>query len=317
MRPRPSRRRRCGLLGLSLVLLSLRRQHSAWAFHPLSDHHARYDFQALSKTCPELLSHVFVSPKTRENTVDWSSPDAVSCLNKALLMQHYGISSAYSVPAPYLSAGVPGRADYVHHLLADLVDAPGRGDATLRGLDIGTGANAIFPLIATHKYPNVEIVGTDIDAAALAVASLNVQCSPSAARRVTLRLQPSARSIFANVIHPGEHFAFTMCNPPFHASLAAAQAATARKARNLSSGRNFAGDKELYCEGGELGFITRMMGESAQHRQSLGWVTTLVSAGSNLAALERVLAGLSVRRVEVVPLEAGHKSTRILAWRFN
>lgn len=313
-------RLRCGLFGLALLCLRRHQHHHATAFHPRSDHNGRYDFKKLIKHCPELAAHVFVSPKTREETVDWSSPDAVSAVNKALLMLHYGVSAEYAVPAPFLSAGVPGRADYVHHLLNDLVEAPSAdGTTVLRGLDIGTGANAVYPLLVTAKYPNVEMVATELDPAALAIARRNLQCSPHAASRVSLRLQPSALSVLANIIQADERFDFVMCNPPFFDSRASAEAAQGRKLRNLSSGRNFAGtDSELHCRGGELGFITRMMDESVEYRESLGWVTTLVSKGANLDLLLRVLRALPVpvRRVEVVPLEAGQKSSRILAWRF-
>lgn len=299
-----------------MMLLNIRRHASA--FHIRSDHNARYDFPALLKLHPPLSKHVKYSPLTKEQTIDWSDGDAVLQFNKALLMRFYHVNGSYDVPEPYLVPPIPSRADYVHHLLSDIVRA--RGKEKILGLDIGTGANCVYPLISAARYPNVQIVGTDIDAKALKIAHANLQCSPLASACVSLRLQPKSHCIFHNIIQPGEYFDFSMCNPPFYSSEEQAQAQTDRKLSNLglpgSSSRNFGGDKELFCEGGEQGFIRRMIDESFVYRSQLGWVTTLVSAKRNLAPLEKFLRLMSVKKTECVKMNTGQKSVHLLAWHF-
>jgi 23S rRNA (adenine1618-N6)-methyltransferase len=135
---------------------------------------------------------------------------------------------------------------------------------------------------------------------------------------------PSA--IFRGVVPPTEVFDLSICNPPFHASRAEALAGTRRKLTNLS-GRdvakaktvlNFGGqDGELWCEGGELAFVRRMITESAQMPGICRWFTTLVSKVSNLPLIEQALQAVRPADVRVIAMAQGQKKSRIVAWRFD
>ena len=76
-----------------------------------------------------------------------------------------------------------------------------------------------------------------------------------------------------------------MYNPPFHDSAAsAADAGSERKRRNTGQAEdaalNFGGQQQrLWCEGGEVAFILRMIAESKQFGRQVKWFTTLVSRG--------------------------------------
>jgi 23S rRNA (adenine1618-N6)-methyltransferase len=53
---------------------------------------------------------------------------------------------------------------------------------------------------------------------------------------------------------------------------------------------NFGGQQqELWCEGGEVAFITQMIRESQQFGRQVKWFTSLVSRGDNLPPLYRAL----------------------------
>jgi 23S rRNA A1618 N6-methylase RlmF len=53
---------------------------------------------------------------------------------------------------------------------------------------------------------------------------------------------------------------------------------------------NFGGhNAELWCEGGELGFITQMIYESAKYPMQCFWFTTLVSKQSHLSSIYKTL----------------------------
>ena len=87
-----------------------------------------------------------------------------------------------------------------------------------------------------------------------------------------------------------------MCNPPFHGSLAEADAGSQRKRKNLglenrqSAKLNFGGQKaELWCAGGELAFIGNIIGESKQYAHQVLWFTSLVSKSVHLKPLKSLL----------------------------
>jgi len=234
------------------------------ALHPRNRHTGRYDFPALIAGSPELARFVILNPYGKQS-IDFANPDAVRVFNRALLKQFYGIAH-WDIPPGYLCPPIPGRADYLHGL-ADLLASQNNGvipRGAIQALDIGTGANCIYPLIGQREY-GWRFSGTDIDSVALASARTIVSAN-KLNKTISLRQQSDPQRIFAGVLQPDERFDITLCNPPFHASEAEASSGSQRKWRNLGkldSKRklpvlNFGGQaRELWCEGGELAFVGR------------------------------------------------------------
>ena len=110
--------------------------------HPRNLHNQGYDFPALVTSYPALASHVKPNPYGNLS-IDFSNPLAVKTLNAALLNRHYNIAD-WDIPDGALCPPIPGRADYIHYI-ADLV---GPENPDIKLLDIGTGANGIYPLLA-------------------------------------------------------------------------------------------------------------------------------------------------------------------------
>lgn len=310
-----------------------KRPASAGKLHPRNIHQGRYDLAALCKACPELKAFLVPNPQG-DDSIDFSDSRAVLCLNKALLAHYYQITH-WQIPAGYLCPPIPGRADYIHYaadLLTSAAGAPVPTGKKVRVLDIGVGANCIYPIIGSQSY-GWKFVGSDIDPLALKVAELIVQSNPRLGKLVTLRLQTDANAVFRGIIKTDEYFDLTLCNPPFHASAAEAGEANLRKrnrlGRNAVSDRgndrgdntagplNFGGQNhELWCTGGELGFVTRMITESVEFSQQVYCFTSLVSKKENVAPLKKLLSRSGATRVEVLATRQGQKASRLLAWSF-
>jgi 23S rRNA (adenine1618-N6)-methyltransferase len=249
----------------------------------------------------------------------------VKALNRALLRHHYGVEG-WDIPPGYLCPPIPGRADYLH-LAADLLaqDRDGvipRGEA-VRALDIGVGANAVYPLIGHAEY-GWSFIGTDTDMKALEAARRILAANPALCHAVALRRQGRSDRVFLGVVKPGELFALSLCNPPFHASIEEAREGSRRKWRNLKGTAdpapvlNFGGQGgELWCPGGEVAFLGRLIAESPAFAQQVGWFTTLVSKSGHLPGLRRALRQAGAREVRVIPMAQGQKQSRILAWTFQ
>ncbi len=189
--------------------------------HPRNRHRGRYNFEVLVRSCPVLKQFV-ITNAYNDTSIDFFNAAAVKMLNKALLKHYYNISN-WDIPENYLCPPIPGRADYIHHV-ADLLAGSNNGKIptgnTVKCLDIGTGANCIYPIIGIHEY-GWSFSGTDIDPVAIDAARVIVKLNPSLKGKVELRLQLNADDIFRGIIHQGEHYDVTICNPPFHASAAA------------------------------------------------------------------------------------------------
>jgi 23S rRNA (adenine1618-N6)-methyltransferase len=291
--------------------------------HPRNRHQERYDFQRLVKACPALAPFVSKNPYGDES-IDFADPEAVRTLNKALLAHFYGVAH-WDIPANYLCPSIPGRADYVHYL-ADLLASSNGGEIprgeSVRVLDIGTGANCVYPIIGNREY-GWRFVGSDIDPKALAAARVILQSNRGLAGVIDLRLQASPGRIFSGVMLEGEQFDLTMCNPPFHASMNEAMEGTQRKWRNLGKGaagtpvQNFGGQgAELWCPGGEAFFVARMIEESARIPAMCLWFTTLVSKSSNLPSVRNALKRAGAQDTRIIEMVHGQKKSRIVAWTF-
>ncbi len=282
--------------------------------HPRNRHQGHYDFPALVKACPALGPFVTRNP-AGEPTVDFADPRAVGLLNRALLAGWYGLRG-FELPEGFLCPPIPGRADYIHHL-ADLLGRP--TGAAVRVLDIGTGASAIYPLLGHLEY-GWSFVATDVDREALGSAERILMANPTAWDAIELRHQPVPARILEGVVSPEEAFEACLCNPPFHASRRQAREGTARKWRNLGHGGavlNFGGRPgELWCPGGEVGFITRMATEAAARPGLCRWFTALVAKSLHLSVLERTIRKTGATEVRVVPMGQGAKQSRFLAWRY-
>lgn len=293
--------------------------------HPRNRHQGRYDFPAMIKASPELAAFVIINPYGKES-IDFANPDAVKAFNRALLHQFYGIRG-WDIPPAYLCPPVPGRVDYLHYL-ADLLGASHDGviprGPGVRGLDIGVGANCIYPLLGQHEY-GWSFVGADIDPQSLASANAILQANPQLGGAIELRQQPDPAQIFQGLIGSDERFDFTLCNPPFHSSLDEAHSGSRRKWKNLGKQDpqrqlpelNFGGQSnELHCEGGELAFITRMAEESAGFSEQVFCFSTLVSKVSNVALLQERLQALGAGDIRVIDMAQGQKQSRFVAWTY-
>ena len=295
--------------------------------HPRNPHRFRYDFGKLISHCPELKQFITINkrnPDASGETIDFSNPKAVKMLNKALLSTYYDIQN-WDIPDNYLCPPIPGRADYIHYI-ADLLASTNNGQIpqglTVQGLDIGIGANCIYPIIGNHAY-GWSFVGTDIDEKAIENCSKIIEANPKLIDAISLQQQTEPRFIFKNIISPQDRFAFTICNPPFHSSEEEATKGTSRKIKNLENTKtnkpvlNFGGQNaELWCPGGEIGFITQMIYESAKYPAQCLWFTTLVSKKENLKNIYKTLNKVGAVSVKTIDMAQGQKTSRIVAWTF-
>jgi 23S rRNA (adenine1618-N6)-methyltransferase len=134
----------------------------------------------------------FVGPNAYgDESIDYANPAAVKALNQALLKHGYGLN--WDTPRGYLCPPIPGRSDYLHYL-ADLLGA-GHEAAIPRGrsvavLDIGMGANCIYPLIGASEY-GWRFVGSEIDPVAFSWARKLVAANRAVADLIECRLQTS------------------------------------------------------------------------------------------------------------------------------
>ncbi len=256
-------------------------------------------------------------------SIDFADALAVKTLNAALLNRYYNIVD-WDIPEGALCPPIPGRADYIHYI-ADLLEPE---QSSIKLLDIGTGANGIYPLLACQIH-GWQCVGSDINTESLENVAAIIANNPSLKDRFTLRTQHDKNHIFEGIIQPGEFFDVSVCNPPFHASLNEALKGSQLKLDNLARSRgerkantksptlNFGGlGAELWCKGGEQLFLKKLIRESQQYSTQCRWFTSLVSKTDNVKPAKKLIRKLGAVDVREIEMKQGKKITRILAWTF-
>lgn len=304
-------------------MLSNKNKKPKIKLHPRNRNRERYDLKALCISNPELKNYI-IPNKFGEESIDFSAPQAVKLLNKAILNHYYGIKY-WAFPDENLCPPIPGRAEYIHKIADLMVESnlePIKSGAKVTCLDIGVGASCIYPIIGVSDY-EWNFIATDIDPKSIATAQNIIEKNSSLKNKIECRVQENVKNIFIGVIGDKEKIEISICNPPFHTSIEEAQQGSRRKIENLNGESsenillNFSGNnKELVCDGGEYGFIRTMIRESEVFSKNCFWFTTLVSKQSNLDALKKFLRKTKATKIKTIKMGTGNKASRILAWTF-
>ena len=191
----------------------------------------------------------------------------------------------------------------------------------IKVLDIGIGANCVYPLLGAKEY-SWNFVGSDIDKVALQNAEAIVSKN-KLAQQIVLREQANKNNYFQGIIKPSEQFDLTICNPPFHGSYAEAQGSSHRKLKNLTKELtpnpvlNFGGkSNELWCDGGEAKFVKNMLEESKHFCKNCYWFTSLISKESTIKMTYPFLKELGATEYTTIGMGQGNKVSRLLVWSF-
>ena len=212
--------------------------------------------------------------------------------------------------------------------MADLLDWDEQGSdrPTIKLLDIGTGANGVYPLLAYQIY-GWHCVGSDINAQSLENVASIIESNPQLKETFILRHQPDKNKMFEGIIRPGEFFDVSVCNPPFHASREEALKSNRRKSNKLARNRgespaepapkNFGGlEAELWCKGGERLFLKKYVKESQLFADQCRWFTSLVSKHENVKPTKKLIRKQGAVDIREIEMAQGNKITRFLAWTF-
>ncbi|NQX86941.1 MAG: 23S rRNA (adenine(1618)-N(6))-methyltransferase RlmF [Flavobacteriaceae bacterium] len=279
--------------------------------HPKNPFNTDYDFDFLIKHYPALKEFVFKN-KYGNVTIQFSSKEAINALNTALIKSYYQID--WNIPNANLCPPIPGRLDYLFHI-ADLIPKQ-----TLKLLDIGTGANLIYPILATCHF-NWDCTASEVALTSLEHAQAIIDQN-TALQTITLRHQNYKNHILEHIIQPKDKFDVVVCNPPFFKSRADAQKRNQRKVKNLKLNDkeplNFGGQShELWYKGGEEAFIKKMATESALFKRQVQWFTALVSQKDHLKNIKRAINKTQPTEVRIIEMAQGNKQSRCIAWTFE
>ncbi|MCJ1316847.1 hypothetical protein MMC15_002168 [Xylographa vitiligo] len=245
--------------------------------------------------------------------LDFSNPEAVKQLTKSLLKRDFGL--VVELPDNRLCPPVPNRFNYVRWV-QDLLDTTSDSyadryipDREVVGLDIGTGASCIYPLLGCAARRAWRFAATDIDDVNLEYAKRNIVANHLRSRVRPLKTDPKDPLIPLDTLGI-ESIDFTICNPPFYASSSDLLSSAAKKSRPPNSACTGA-EIEMVTAGGEVAFVTRMIQESDALKNRVQWYTSMLG---KLSSVSEVIEQLKKRGVDNWAVTEFVQGTRTRRW---
>ncbi|KAK3991046.1 hypothetical protein QBC44DRAFT_341392 [Cladorrhinum sp. PSN332] len=271
------------------------------------------DFKQLAK------QHVdFAAVLQGNGQLDFANPAAVMQLTKTLLRADFGLK--LELPNDRLCPPVPNRHNYILWLkdLLDTASYSPPGSQPVCGLDIGTGASCIYPLLGAVQRSSWHFVATDIDAKSLDHAKRNVQLNNLSDRIQLCLRSPDDTLIPSESDLPMSPLAFVMMNPPFYTSADEMLSSAAKKSRPPHSACTGA-PVEMVCEGGEVAHVCRLLKESLILKEGgAQWYTSMLGKVTSLEVLVPQLRENGIDNYAVTEFIQGNKTKRwAIGWSFG
>ncbi|KAI9163859.1 U6 small nuclear RNA (adenine-(43)-N(6))-methyltransferase [Paramyrothecium foliicola] len=245
--------------------------------------------------------------------LDFNDAAAVMQLTKTLLKLDFALE--IELPDDRLCPPIPNRHNYILWLKGLLDTSSYDPHRQKVGLDIGTGASCIYPLLGCAQRP-WSFIATDIDTKSLEWAKKNVEGNDLDSRIKLVKRSPSDALIPLDDLGR-DGLDFTMTNPPFYESEQAMVESAAKKAQpphTVCSGAKV----EMVVDGGEIAFVTRILRESLVLRERVQWYTAMFGFLSSLTALVDQLREHKIDNFAVSEFVQGTKTRRwAVAWSFR
>jgi 23S rRNA (adenine1618-N6)-methyltransferase len=276
------------------------------------------DFKALAKTDKDFK-------QTWQRTLgklDFQDPETILALSKAILNVDFGLQ--LDVPADRLCPPIPNRWNYVAwiHGLIDSTspDYANKYDPNrqVTGLDIGTGASAIYTLLCLKSRPNWTMCATDIDKKSFDSAARNLALN-NLMTRIKLLQTTELNPLIPLAALSVDQLDFTICNPPFFTDASDMLASLKGEGKSWKPNAVCTGsENEMMCPGGDLGFVTAIVNESLVLKDKVQWYTSMLGKMDSAKAVITLLKQHGITNWAVGTIDVGAGTKRwIVAWSFG
>ncbi|KAF2816896.1 uncharacterized protein BDZ99DRAFT_430569 [Mytilinidion resinicola] len=259
---------------------------------------------------------------SKSGFVSFQDPIVVKYITIALLKRDFGLD--IRLPDDRLCPRVPIRYNYVRWI-QELIDttSPKYTDTydparVVTGLDIGTGASAIYTILALQTRPSWHMCATDIDEQSLSFAKYNIQNNDLDSRALVTHTKPSDPLISLPILGV-EGLEFTICNPPFFSTDQEFADSLAGKGKDSKPYSSSTGTPaEMVYPGGDLAFVSRIFEESLKLREKVQWYSSMFGKLTSANAFVMKLRENNISNYAVSYLWAGGATRRwAVAWSFG
>ncbi|KAF8972055.1 hypothetical protein BDZ97DRAFT_1692548 [Flammula alnicola] len=304
--------------------------------HPRNPYCEPPDFISLADAYEALRPHLISESRSHRKTIDFKDAEGQRRLTEAIMFRDFGVilhipSNRLCPPVPnrYLSASVwPPRtsANIICRMnyvlwIQDIVHAHRevleRRPRSIRGIDIGTGATAIYPFLACKLEQDWQFIATELDDESFESARANVSTNGMDSRIDVRKASAKGDIFFPLEENVQTFFEFSMCNPPFYGS--AQEVAESAQAKELPPSAVCTGTdiEMIYPDGGEAGFVGRMVDESERFQTRCKWYTSMLGKMFSVVLIVEVLRQRSITNYVITEFVQGQTRRWAIGWSFT
>ena len=269
------------------------------------------DFLTLIKEFPELKKYILKQNEDNEEEFqfDWSNNELSLLMDKSILNYYFNIKYYY-IPKGFLIPPIPSRINYINlinSIIAKLIK-----DIDIKniiGIDIGTGANIIYPILGYSIY-KWKFICTEINKEAYNNAKLILQKN-NLENNINIIKQNNKDNIFISILNRENKYIFSMCNPPYYNY----ENEIKLEDKKRDNEYNF---DEIYYKNGEYGFFQRYFEESICYKNNVFLYTILIGKKINAENIYDKLSSYNdiIKIYNMQKILTGNNVRYIIYWSF-
>ena len=269
------------------------------------------DFLTLIKEFPELKKYILKQNEDNEGEFqfDWSNNELSLLMDKSILNYYFNIKY-YDIPKGFLIPPIPSRINYINLINSIITKLIKDIDIkNIIGIDIGTGANIIYPILGYSIY-KWKFICTEINKEAYNNAKLILQKN-NLENNINIIKQNNKDNIFISILNRENKYIFSMCNPPYYNY----ENEIKLEDKKRDNEYNF---DEIYYKNGEYGFFQRYFEESICYKNNVFLYTILIGKKINAENIYDKLSSYSdiIKIYNMQKILTGNNVRYIIYWSF-
>jgi len=278
--------------------------------HPRNIYKTPPNFKELALKYPEFKKHIKLDISGKV-VFDFKDSDALRALSCVLLKKDFGLD--VDIPKNKLIPTIPLRLNYIlwiEDLLALL-----QRTTDIKGIDIGTGASCVYPLMAAKKN-QWSMLATEADKYSIDYAQKNIE--KNGLEGLVGVIGVTTDKLLTEAVGDDDEFDFCMCNPPFFSSTQELHPFFKSRKQNRPHPKNafVASVNEVVSKGGEVEFIQKIINESKTLGSKIKVYTTMVGQKCHLPILKKSLREIKINSFAEAEFCQGNTTRWGLAWTF-
>ena len=269
------------------------------------------DFLTLIKEFPELKKYILKQNEDNEEEFqfDWSNNELSLLMDKSILNYYFNIKY-YDIPKGFLIPPIPSRINYINLINSIITKLINDIDIkNIIGIDIGTGANIIYPILGYSIY-KWKFICTEINNEAYNNAKLILQKN-NLENNINIIKQNNKDNIFISILNRENKYIFSMCNPPYYNY----ENEIKLEDKKRDNEYNF---DEIYYKNGEYGFFQRYFEESICYKNNVFLYTILIGKKINAENIYDKLSSYNdiIKIYNMQKILTGNNVRYIIYWSF-